>query len=472
MLDIASSVEALYTWGMDGHKESLMLARALLSRGRFEQAEAYCAKALAAEPDNAEVQLTMANVMLQLGYASEAADLLEKLGSRDLPDDREQIRRLLLDVLDGRGFNDRVSVSASVPNSPTGRMNMRFQSIFPSHRSGWERVLESLHQFHNEDGVLFDGFLEHNFDSPWFNSAPRSPEVLERLRMAGLFKRLASTEERGIIPFREPWIGFLHNPPYPPKWYAQKAVPARLMGSPAWRESQAACLGLFCLSEYHAEWLRERVDVPVNVLLHPTEIPDRQFDPDRFAENGQKKVIQIGSWLRRQNAIYELPLAANNSAGYQKVHLIPNMYDGFAEQADRILATERDGLGVPPAPSEFAENTIRYSHLPNDEYDDLLSENVVFLNLFDASANNAVIECIARATPLLINPHPAVVEYLGEEYPFYYETFEEAARKACDASLVDHAHEYLKVCDTRRKLSFDYFAASFESTEIYESLPR
>jgi hypothetical protein len=351
-------------------------------------------------------------------------------------------------------------------------MNMRFQTIFPSHRSGWERVLESLHQFHHEDGVLFDGFLEHNFDGPWLNPVPRSPVVLERLRTAGLYEILASAEERGIIPFREPWIGFLHNPPYPPKWYAQQAVPARLMGSPAWLESQAACVGLFCLSEYHAEWLRERVDVPVNMLLHPTEIPHRQFDPDRFAENGQKKVIQIGSWLRRQNAIYELPLATNNSAGYQKVHLIPDMYDGFAEQVDEILATEREGLGAPQARGEFAENTIRYSHLPNDEYDELLSENIVFLNLLDASANNAVIECIARATPLLINPHPAVVEYLGEGYPFYYETFEEAARKACDASLVDHAHEYLKVCDTRRKLSFDYFAASFESSEIYKSLPR
>ena len=139
MLDIASWVEALYTWVRDGHNEALMVARALLSRGRFEQAEAHCAKALAAEPDNAEVQLTMANVMMQLGYASEAAALLEKLGSRDLPDDREQIRRLLLKLLRRPAVKHRESVSASVPNSPNGRMNMRFQTIFPSHRMGWER---------------------------------------------------------------------------------------------------------------------------------------------------------------------------------------------------------------------------------------------------------------------------------------------------------------------------------------------
>lgn len=62
---------------------------------------------------------------------------------------------------------------------------------------------------------------------------------------------------------------------------------------------------------------------------------------------------------------------------------------------------------------DFLSNTQAQSRLSNEAYDRLLTENIGFVALHDASANNTVIECIARATPLLVNPLPAVVEYLG-----------------------------------------------------------
>ena len=52
---------------------------------------------------------------------------------------------------------------------------------------------------------------------------------------------------------------------------------------------------------------------------------------------------------------------------------------------------------------KYIDNTETSSSLSNEDYDILLSENIVFLDLYDSSANNAVIECIARATPLLVN---------------------------------------------------------------------
>jgi hypothetical protein len=51
----------------------------------------------------------------------------------------------------------------------------------------------------------------------------------------------------------------------------------------------------------------------------------------------------------------------------------------------------------------------------------------MILSLVDASTNNAVIECIARATPLLVNPHPAVIEYFGADYPTYNESIDDVA---------------------------------------------
>jgi hypothetical protein len=81
--------------------------------------------------------------------------------------------------------------------------------------------------------------------------------------------------------------------------------------------------------------------------------------------------------------------------------------------------------------------------LSNDEYDELLSNNVVFLNLVDASACNTIIECIVRNTPILVNRLPAVVEYLGNDYPLYYNSFEEAYEILSDNDKLLKAHKYL-----------------------------
>ena len=75
-----------------------------------------------------------------------------------------------------------------------------------------------------------------------------------------------------------------------------------------------------------------------------------------------------------------------------------------------------------------------------------MSQSVVFLDLYDAIANNAVIECISRQTPILVNPIDSVVEYLGKDYPFYYYSLDEAAEKLEDDDLIQETSEYLQSC--------------------------
>jgi hypothetical protein len=82
-------------------------------------------------------------------------------------------------------------------------------------------------------------------------------------------------------------------------------------------------------------------------------------------------------------------------------------------------------------------------NLGNTEYDELLSNNIVFLNLVDASAANTVIECIVRRTPLVVNRIPAVEEYIGREYPLFYNTLEEANAILNDLDLLELGHKYL-----------------------------
>ena len=87
--------------------------------------------------------------------------------------------------------------------------------------------------------------------------------------------------------------------------------------------------------------------------------------------------------------------------------------------------------------------------------DILLSKNIVFVDLFDASANNAVIECIIRNTPIIINKLDAVVEYLGEDYPLYFNNLYQV-NELLDINNIKKAYEYLKNMD-KTFLSMDVF---------------
>ena len=81
--------------------------------------------------------------------------------------------------------------------------------------------------------------------------------------------------------------------------------------------------------------------------------------------------------------------------------------------------------------------------LTDREYDSLLSENIVFLNLCDCSAVNTLIECIVRNTPIIINKIPAVVELLGEKYPLYYSTESDVLSLLKDSASIRKSTEYL-----------------------------
>ena len=111
---------------------------------------------------------------------------------------------------------------------------------------------------------------------------------------------------------------------------------------------------------------------------------------------------------------------------------------------------------------------VQLLRLSNIDYDILLSENLVFVYLYDAIANNTLIECLARATPILVNPLPAVVEYLGLEYPMYFSNLSEAAEKALDMSSILETHNYLKNWEVREKLRGEYFLHSVKESKIYQ----
>lgn len=448
------------------------LANAWARRGNSANALAGYQAVLAHDPNFVPARVKLAELFLQMGRG---ADALEQYASALALEPGDAEIRYHHNVL-AREMDRSHQDSVRAPRSLTtltdhvdGKLNLNHQKLFPFHRSGWDYGLHALEVLHNSAGVLFDGFIENNFAWGLWTETVREPEILERMRREGTLAIYATSQERGITPYREPWVGVFHNPHEMPAWFHCRESPQTILGKAVWRESAEHCRGLFALSDHLAAWLRQETGLPVSTLRLPSEIPEAQFEFEKFVRNPHKKIVQVGWWLRRLSAIYQLPLARGNVLGYEKLRLVPLFFPRADAYLKELMQTERERCGLVLEP-RYAENTSEVLNVTDAEFDELLAQNILLLELYDAAANNTIVECIARATPLLVNPLPAVVEYLGADYPFYFDTLEEAAAKALDLDLIAETHRYLKQCDGRRKLSADYFLESVRNSEVYTSL--
>ena len=320
---------------------------------------------------------------------------------------------------------------------PSGRLDLSGYTTFPFHRSGWRYAVESLKPLHNMEGARFVGLVEQEFG--W---------------------SVKANVDTGILPLTRPWIGVFHNPPTIPAFCGSCCSPEAILNSFYFCESLPYCRGIITLSEYLRDWLTRRLEVPVVSLVHPTEPAEKQFSMERFLENHDKSVVQVGAWLRRFQSLKHLPLTE-----YRKICLDTGETGrGYQELEEGFSGVyNEDGIEA------VGDYEVR-SWLPHDEYDDLLSRNIVFLDLYDSSANNVIVECIRRNTPVMVNPLPAVREYLGDDYPFYFDSLEEAAVKILDRSYIREAYEYLAGLD-KRELDGRYFYQSLRDSAVYRNLP-
>jgi hypothetical protein len=229
-----------------------------------------------------------------------------------------------------------------------------------------------------------------------------------------------------IIPYTTPWIGVIHHTMYQDQGNYNCI---ELLKNKYFLESLKTCKALIFLSKYLKDNFKKLADIN-NIILpelfnlyHPTEFVKNTWN----YKSWNYEVIQIGSWMRDINAIYELKHS-------KKFALIgKNMVDKYICNSNNKLKAAKD------------VKLIEY--LDNNQYDQILSKYVVFIKLFDASAVNTLIECIVRNTPIIINKLPAVVEYLGEDYPLYYNNIDEVPKllqiKFFKENKIKKAHKYL-----------------------------
>lgn len=272
--------------------------------------------------------------------------------------------------------------------------------------------------------------------------------------------------------------------------------------------------------------------IPVERLYHPTEFVSTTWSVDKFT-TGSKYLVQVGAWLRDNYAIYrlncgkpqitlpdsELTLSKCALKGPSMDHYFkPNDFfrmlrppiwkqdpnapapteptkiaevlspnGEIPELEPVVLPSEDDGIcrdvicrdsdvflnkyvvGAIDLLETYDNSTIIYPTLSNEQYDILLSQNIVFLNMWDAAAVNTLIECIVRNTPVLINKLPPIVEYLGENYPLYLDPLSPDDLSVLTYSNIVAAHTYLTNMN-KNFLTAHFFMDSLTNGPIYSQL--
>lgn len=336
------------------------------------------------------------------------------------------------------------------------------------HRSGWAYVIGGLMNFDashllRKSNINVDIYVDRSFH--W------GKDILNYL---------------GVLPYKDPWYGFIHHTF---NITHSEYNCYNLLKVPEFISSLETCQGLFVLTKYLENQLRTEltklgINTPIFTVYHPTEFVENNFSLEKFVRNTSKKAVQIGAWLRNPYSIYELPLPIKNNLKVHKAALKGKDMNNYFPPKDleKILVDNllipdgnddncisRDPISRDPMcrdthVNKFSQGLVDsilnnvltvevIEKLNNEDYDNILSKNVVFLNLIDCSAVNTVIECIVRNTPLIVNRHPALEEILGENYPGFYSSLYEASKMLQSYYSIYQIYNYMTRLDkTRYKL--------------------
>lgn len=307
---------------------------------------------------------------------------------------------------------------------------------YGTHRSGWSYAVNCLKSLHD----------------------PNAPELVSFVEKKFIFGDEPGERLRDFENIQQPWIGFMHVPVNVPRWFLGHYSPIHLMEDSDFKVALKHCKGLFTLSTPLGSWLKQQVNVPVSVVLHPTEEVDLKFNPEKYFSAEKRQIVQLGWWLRKLNAIHQLQLP---KALYQKK--IVGISKPYQKQTALL---EKNIFGF----ENYTDEIEHLGFMEDDIYDAELSKSIVFVDFYDTAANNAIIECIVRAVPILCPPLLAVVDYLGEDYPFYYKDYDDARKKLASDTLILEAHNYLLNSGIAERLTPEFFLQSIRNSEIMASI--
>lgn len=295
------------------------------------------------------------------------------------------------------------------------KFKLKNQTIWGYHFFGWGNAIDCIKKLHSDYGVLFLDYMD---------------DIIA-------FKEIS-----------EPFVGFFHHTPESPtgKYYEKLKGLNHYLESKIWKKNEKKCKGIYTLSLYNKNFIKNKTECNVDSLYHP--IPDNVnlFSLEKYKKNKSRNLYHPGNWLRDLNSFKKLKTNRN-----------------------KIISKHWKEISLDNPDIDSSIYCMGY--ISKEEYDKFTSENIIFQCYYDVSASNTILECIGKNTPIILNRLPAAEEYLGKEYPLFFNTLEEASFLCEDENLIEEAHFYLKNMD-KTIFSKKYFLQSIIKSNIYQNLKK
>lgn len=309
--------------------------------------------------------------------------------------------------------------------------------------SGWSNACSAFGS--NKHGIVnLDVFFEASFE--WMHT----PKLIENL-----CKKYPKEDFIAIIhnPFDtyryEKFVKFSNVKPYP------DCILELL---------QKHCKGLFFMCKAEALKFRNYfksigLNIKCNHLYHPIQNFEKKFSFNKFFNNPNKLLIQSGMHLRKASTPFLIASDFLNSD--IDIAYVPwesrNQYSLEKEVFFKKLDTKNFHL------------VKKINQLEYEEYIDLYRSNIFLLDLHEVTSCNVVLDCISTHTPLIVKRLPANEEYLGKDYPLFFNNIDEIYQLTKDYSILKDAHLYLRSINKDR-FSLPRFQQDFLTSDIYQSL--
>lgn len=249
---------------------------------------------------------------------------------------------------------------------------------------------------------------------------------------------------------KKPWAGIVHSSAFIP-FYIDFLNMTHMFSNLHFLKALCSCRFLICFTASQKKMIENYIhmyscNTNIYILKHPCEIEDgiEVFNMTKYVKNPNKLLIQIGHLFRKQSSIFTVKTEKHN-----KLWICEKM-----REREEDLKKEMEVFNISLIEYEREKENVQYQDFQN--YHEFLSKNIVFLDLFDFTGDTVLLDCIIRNTPVIINKIDSVVEYLGSEYPLYFENLQEVPL-LLDELKIKEAHNYLKRMD-KSQFRYDFFS--------------
>jgi hypothetical protein len=299
------------------------------------------------------------------------------------------------------------------------------------HQYGWKGAMSDLRKQINsvhKDSVLLEPCIEDTFITNYYRNIDR----------INLYRN-------------NEWIGFSHHS------LTDENIHLRLnkiIQMKIFSEAFQNLKGLFVLTNYQKKMLSSFPffkNIPISVIRHPISFDFKKYNLDSMNYTGKLLPIPNGNLVSVDGHQRGYGVFSKIKSKYKKI-LLSSSIDKMSESDSKFLSRNR-----------VWKITKRYNQ---DEYEDIITNNVHFVELKSPTASNYLLECISSNSPIFVNREPCIEEYLGKDYPLFY--YDEDDVDFSKENIL-RGVEYLK---TRNFKSLDVktFGKRILRSKVYQSI--